>query len=795
MKKKKQWKKKIGKNLLAFILSTIIILGSMPAITTHAATAEEKAALRAMILEMLETGDGSRHYVYDWNLQFKDYYPIWEDVIANEGKLAYNCYSSNVIQSDKDDNDIIINIYTFNADAGFPERYAKVKAFLPYAHEQMAGMTDLDKLIWVNDYLVKNVYYYHDEEDNIVHYLAAPLALGYGVCSGYAEAMQLLLENEGMTVELVSNSNHEWVAVTIDGKKYHVDPTWNDTRSWNNTTHYFLMRNDDEFLNTLSSTHERWYRMSNTTYKNEFYDISDSTDYVNWYVHDVKDQMHYYNGMWYYVKDGSILKNNAKGTALSEVVSGSNLKIVGITNGVLVYTKGGQTVALDLKNGGNDPAVTCTHSNTEVKNEAAAGCRNAGYTGDTYCMDCGILLKNGSQIRKVNHNWDDGIVIKQPTATTKGKTLYTCSTCQVTYTEFTDKLDSTAACGHTTLVSKNATSPTCTKNGKTADKYCADCNTLIESGAVIKAINHRWNSGVVTKEPTESEPGVTTYTCGLCGETKTEPINPDDPVDPIDPVDPVDPVDPDKPATPDNPTNSDNPPTPNNPDDPGNPDDTNKITNPPNPENPADSTDLTDPTDESINYNEIFTDAQTGHWYQFIKTDDSVSVMFVKPSDKAKGTVTIPAEISVVGKNYKVTTIADNAFKGNKKVTKINIGSNIIRIGNNAFYGCSKLKTVSMGATVASIGNKSFYKCTALTNIAIPSKVSQIGTQAFYGCKKLKSITVKTTKLTTKKVGSKSFKEISPNAVIKVPKSKLSSYKKILKAKGIGAKVKVKAQK
>ena len=133
MKVKKRWRKKIGSNLLAFILSTIIILGSMPAITTHAATAEDLASLRAMFLEMLETGDGSRHYVYDMNLKFKDYNPIWEDVIANEGKLAYNCYSSNVIQSDKDDNDIIINIYTFNADAGFPERYAKVKAFLPYA--------------------------------------------------------------------------------------------------------------------------------------------------------------------------------------------------------------------------------------------------------------------------------------------------------------------------------------------------------------------------------------------------------------------------------------------------------------------------------------------------------------------------------------------------------------------------------------------------------------------------------------------------------------------------------------
>ena len=782
MKTKKHWKKKLGTNLLVFALSTVILLGSMPARTAHAATAEDLASLRSMFLEMLETGDGSRHYVYDMNLKFKDYNPIWDDVVANEGKLAYKCYLNNVIQTDKDSNGTVINIYTYNADAGFPERYAKVKAVLAYAHEQMAGMTDLDKLIWVNDYLVKTVYYYDDPEDDLVHTLSAPLALGYGVCSGYATAMQLLLENEGIEVDYVSNTTHGWVAVTIDGQKYHVDPTWDDTRSGSRSIHYFLMRNDDEFLNTLSVKHAAWSRLSETTYQREFYTISTSTDYTNWYVHDVMGQMHYYNGMWYYVKDGAIFKNDAKGTALSEVVSGTNLKIVGITNGVLVYTQGTQTIALDLKEGGNDPAVTCTHSNTEVKNAVTAGCRNAGYTGDTYCKDCGILLKNGSQIDKTSHNWDEGVVQKQPTSTTTGLTLYTCTTCKITKTKGISKLDETAACGHTTLINKNETAPTCTKPGQNADKCCADCGATIEKGAVIKAINHRWNSGVVTKEPTESEPGVTTYTCGRCGETKTETL---EKLKPTTPTNPDDPVNPDDPTNPDNPTKPVIPVKPVIPDNPPGPDD-------------SDVPDDSDDQDEtSIDFDKRFTDAKTGHWYQFVEDDDTetISVMFVRPADTAKGTVTIPAEIRVGGKNYKVTTIADNAFKGNKKVIKITIGSNVASIGNSAFYGCSKLKTVNMETNVTTIGKKAFYKCTVLTKITIPSKVNQIGAQAFYGCKKLRTITVKTTKLTSKKVGSKAFKGISSKASIKVPKSRLSSYKKILKTKGIGAKVKVKAQK
>ncbi|MBD5106183.1 MAG: leucine-rich repeat protein, partial [Lachnospiraceae bacterium] len=76
--------------------------------------------------------------------------------------------------------------------------------------------------------------------------------------------------------------------------------------------------------------------------------------------------------------------------------------------------------------------------------------------------------------------------------------------------------------------------------------------------------------------------------------------------------------------------------------------------------------------------------------------------------------------------------------------------------------------------------------------ITIPSKVNKIGSKAFYGCKKLKKITIKTTKLTKKKVGSQAFKGIAAKATIKVPKKKLSAYKKMLRARGVGAKAKIK---
>ncbi|MBQ6843787.1 MAG: leucine-rich repeat protein [Agathobacter sp.] len=71
----------------------------------------------------------------------------------------------------------------------------------------------------------------------------------------------------------------------------------------------------------------------------------------------------------------------------------------------------------------------------------------------------------------------------------------------------------------------------------------------------------------------------------------------------------------------------------------------------------------------------------------------------------------------------------------------------------------------------------------------VPSKVTKIDKQAFYGCKKLKTITIKSTKLKT--VGKNALKGINSKATIKVPKSKLSAYKKLLKGKGQGSKVKI----
>ena len=146
-------------------------------------------------------------------------------------------------------------------------------------------------------------------------------------------------------------------------------------------------------------------------------------------------------------------------------------------------------------------------------------------------------------------------------------------------------------------------------------------------------------------------------------------------------------------------------------------------------------------------------------------------------------------EVSI-GANVK--TIGKNAFKGCTRLTKVTGGKGVTQIGNSAFMGCKKLKSASIGSKVIIIGAKAFYGCTSITKIIIPAKVSKIGASAFQGDKKLKIIIIKTTKLSSKKVGKNVFKKISSKAAIKVPKKMLKAYKKWLTKKGLPKKAKIK---
>lgn len=148
------------------------------------------------------------------------------------------------------------------------------------------------------------------------------------------------------------------------------------------------------------------------------------------------------------------------------------------------------------------------------------------------------------------------------------------------------------------------------------------------------------------------------------------------------------------------------------------------------------------------------------------KITGSSTVAFAGLKSSKTTKVTIPKTVKIGGKTFKVTSVAKNALKKQKKVTSITIGANVTSIGTSAFEGCSKLSVVTVG-----------------------TGVTKIGANAFKNCGKLKSVTIKSTKL--KSVGKNAFKGIKANAKIKVPAKKLNAYKRLLKGKGQGKKVKI----
>ena len=74
---------------------------------------------------------------------------------------------------------------------------------------------------------------------------------------------------------------------------------------------------------------------------------------------------------------------------------------------------------------------------------------------------------------------------------------------------------------HTHNYKATVTAPTCTEKGYTTHT-CACGDSYVDT--YTDALGHAWDNGKVTKEPTETETGVKTFTCTRCGETKTETI-------------------------------------------------------------------------------------------------------------------------------------------------------------------------------------------------------------------------------------------------------------------------------
>ena len=86
------------------------------------------------------------------------------------------------------------------------------------------------------------------------------------------------------------------------------------------------------------------------------------------------------------------------------------------------------------------------------------------------------------------------------------------------------KVSSKGACLHTGYGTPENTVPaTCGADGR-IDTICSNCGDVIATKVIPATGAHTWDNGTVTTEPTETTPGVRTFTCAVCSQTKTEVI-------------------------------------------------------------------------------------------------------------------------------------------------------------------------------------------------------------------------------------------------------------------------------
>ncbi len=158
----------------------------------------------------------------------------------------------------------------------------------------------------------------------------------------------------------------------------------------------------------------------------------------------------------------------------------------------------------------------CLHTDYgTTERTVPATCGKAGRV-DTICGNCGEVISTRELPPTGAHVWGNGVVTTAPTETTPGVRTYTCTVCGDIREE---TIPATGA--HDYQFTKNV-APTCTDGGY--DLYtCSGCGAT-ERRNLTDAAGHKWDNGVVTTAPTETTPGVRTFTCTVCDQTRTEAI-------------------------------------------------------------------------------------------------------------------------------------------------------------------------------------------------------------------------------------------------------------------------------
>ena len=186
----------------------------------------------------------------------KEYETCYQDMeaISNDTNLLsilnnyvhpYNSFDSIIFNFDDDVIEIEIK-HTYSK-----EDIEKINSIVDKVIQENVKTNDStkDKIKAIHDYIINNTEYDTLKTKNVndttykSNTAYGVLVEGYGICSGYSDTMKIFLDKLNIVNYKISNDQHIWNLVLLDGEWVHLDLTWDDPVSEKNITrdNYFLI--------------------------------------------------------------------------------------------------------------------------------------------------------------------------------------------------------------------------------------------------------------------------------------------------------------------------------------------------------------------------------------------------------------------------------------------------------------------------------------------------------------------------------------------------------------------------
>lgn len=390
-----------------------------------------------------------------------------------------------------------------------------------------SGMSDEEIVLAYHEYLTSTVAYAYED------YFNGTIAANHGydmygalvkhscVCQGYAETMFYLLREAGLSCAIASseNINHAWNIVKIHGKWYHIDATWDDPvwdmpgRSYHD---YFLVSFDTMNKNTLiNHTKDRTDMVVSAQWGDTYTTAVDTTYESGKFWNGIEKAIFYKDGYWYSISEGSSktsfnINKYQYSTNINKVLYSGTAKWATPSGGYYpgvyssIYLRG-DNLYFTTPDSLNKIDITSTNViPTELINIRTQ--YNSSTGNNLYAF--------GEQYGKLVYFITDSPNIK------KTKDSSNSSKYNKEYAEYTFEM----CISHKWDAGVVTKEPTYTSTG--TKKYtCTNCGeTKIETIAKLVCTSHVWDSGKVVTAPTYKTEGIKKYTCKNCGTTKTETI-------------------------------------------------------------------------------------------------------------------------------------------------------------------------------------------------------------------------------------------------------------------------------